>query len=244
MLKKENSQQTLPPKKTTEKIHYRPVWEQAYDVLRAQILDGRLVSGTSLNLRELAAQLEISVTPVRDALLRLTAEGLVEGSESRGLRVTLLTETDIAQTLDLRIVLEVYALEQSGPRLNKQDLRSLRNLIEDEADLMQEHDEQIGQRYTEVGRAFHHALVAAAANGPLLDLYERLHTFVVMERAQHGFRPDRIEQDHCEHIDLVAALQRHAYPEAIQLLKEHLERIRDYTLEVYHAQTSSEKTEE
>ena len=101
---------------STERIERRTIWEQAYAILRAQILDGRLATGTLLNLRDLADQLAVSVTPIRDAVLRLVAEGLIEDAGSHEFRVTQLSEEEIKQTLDLRILLEVYALEQSAPR--------------------------------------------------------------------------------------------------------------------------------
>jgi len=207
--------------------------EQAYEVLRAQILDGRLPPGTRLNLRDLAAQLGISVTPARDAALRLAAEGLVEGTDSRGLRITQLTEEDIAQTLELRELLEVHALTQAGPQLTETDLRHMEELVEAESNLVRAPTEEAWRRYTDVGKDFHHLLVVAARNRRLLDLYERLQAFVVMERAQHGFRGERIVEDHREHVALVAALRRGDHAEAIRLLKEHLEQVRTYTLALY-----------
>jgi DNA-binding GntR family transcriptional regulator len=65
-------------------IVHHPIWERAYEALRSQILSGQLAPGTRLNLRDVAEQLGISVTPARDAALRLAAEGLVEGRDSSG----------------------------------------------------------------------------------------------------------------------------------------------------------------
>lgn len=223
---------------STERIERRTIWEQAYAILRAQILDGRLAPGTLLNLRDLADQLAVSVTPIRDAVLRLVAEGLIEDAGSHEFRVTQLSEEEIKQTLDLRILLEVYALEQSAPRLTEDDFARLTTLLTTAEELLEQPDEgETGRRYMELGREFHQILVEAADNRPLLDLHERLHpqTFLVIERSFHGFPHDRSREDHLEHKKIFAALRRQAYAEAVQLLKEHLDHVRAYTLGGYHS---------
>lgn len=222
----------------TTRIDRRTIWEQAYAILRAQILDGQLAPGTPLNLRDLAEQLSVSVTPVRDAVLRLVADGLVDGHENRGLRVAQLLESEIEQTLDLRILLETYALEQGAPKLMESDFKQLETLLEAAEKLLQDVDKTSGQRYMELGREFHRYLIEAADNRPLLDLYERLHpqAYLMIERSHHGFPPDRNREDHLEHKKVLEALCRRDYSEAVQRLKEHLERVRVYTLEAYRLQ--------
>lgn len=215
-----------------ERIDRRTIWEQVYAILRAQILNGELAPGTLLNLRDLAERFSVSVTPVRDAVLRLVAEGLIEDYGNHEFRVTQLSHEEIAQTLDLRILLEVYALEQSAPKLTEADFEQLEALLQTAEELLEKSDGETGRRYTELGREFHHILVEAADNRPLLDLYERLHSqvFLVIERAFHGFPPDRNREDHLEHKHVFAALRRQDHAEAIQLLKEHLKHVRTYTL--------------
>ncbi len=222
-----------------DSIDHRPIWEQAYTILRKQILDGHLAPGTLLNLRELAAQLSISVTPVRDAVLRLIAEGFIENSSNRDLHVTQLSIIEVEQTLGLRILLETYALEQSAAKLTPDDFDKLAELLAAAEKVIQEPSEATGRNYAELGRTFHHLLVAAAGNKPLLDLYNRLHpqAFLVIERVLHGFQPDRNKEDHLEHIAVFEALRRHDYTEAVVLLKQHLEQVRSYALDVYQKQS-------
>jgi len=101
-------------------------------MLRARILDGRLPVGTRLNLRDLAAQLGVSVTQARDAALRLASKGLVETTEGRGLCVTQLTEEDIRDTLELRILLETHAVEHGGHRFTPDAVHRLEEILADE----------------------------------------------------------------------------------------------------------------
>jgi DNA-binding GntR family transcriptional regulator len=212
-------------------IEHRPVWEQAYEVLRAQILGGRLAPGTKLNLRDIATQLNISVTPVRDAALRLAAEGLVENAEARGLTVTQFTEADVLHTLDLRVLLETYAIERAGSTLSEQTIARLEDLLAQEDIAVRESDMR---QYAMVSQLLHSELVASAGDRVLLDLYERLHAYVVMERAQKEFQNNRIADDHQEHIDIVAALRSGARVEAGRLLREHLIHVKRMTVDRYH----------
>jgi DNA-binding GntR family transcriptional regulator len=217
-------------------IEHRSVWEQAYGVLRAQILDGRLAPGVKLNMRAIAAQLDISVTPVRDAALRLASEGLVENAEGRGLSVTQFTEADILHTLDLRTLLEVYAIEQSGPSLAKRIILQLEQLLAQEEEEVRDKPVPDMRRYALVSRQFHHEVVAAANDRVLLDLYERLHAYVVMERAQHGFVNTRLTDDHAEHIGILATLRRGDHANAAHLMREHLTQVKLQAVAGFHRQ--------
>jgi DNA-binding GntR family transcriptional regulator len=212
-------------------IEHRPVWEQAYGLLRAQILDGRLAPGARLNLRDIAAQLDISVTPVRDAALRLASEGLVENAEGRGLSVTQFTEADILHTLDLRALLEVYAIEKAGPNLSEQSIARIEELLAREDTIVRHQNGPDMRRYAEATRQFHREVIVATGDRVLLDLYERLHAYMVMERAQHGFVNGRLLEDHQEHIGIVAALRRGAHAEAARLMGEHLTHVKRATVD-------------
>jgi DNA-binding GntR family transcriptional regulator len=217
-------------------IEHRPVWEQAYGVLRAQILDGRLAPGAKLNMRGIAVQLDISVTPVRDAALRLASEGLVENVEGRGLTVTQFTEADILHTLDLRTLLEVHAIEEVGPSLAEQSIIRLEQLLVREEEEVRNKPLPDMRRYALVSRQFHHELVAAANDRVLLDLYERLHAYVVMERAQHGFVNTRLTDDHAEHIGILATLRRGDHANAAHLMREHLTQVKLQAIAGFHRQ--------
>jgi DNA-binding GntR family transcriptional regulator len=211
------------------------VWEQAYETLRAQILEGRLAPGARLNLRDVAAHLGVSVTPARDAALRLASEGLVETTGGRSLRVTQLTERDVVQTLALRTLLETYAVEQGGACLTEDAFRRLEELLALEGQVVADPAGPDWRRYADLSQQFHHTLVAAADNRLLLDLYERLHAYVVMERAQRGYYNERAVADHDEHVAIIAALRRGAVAVAVALLRDHLEQVRSHTLHAYRA---------
>ena len=98
--------------------------------LREAILEGELLPGDPLVLRDLASRMSVSVMPVRDALRRLVAEGLIEYSPHRGARVTPVSGADLEELYELRIAIETAAVRSAVPRLAEDDYRRLRAILE------------------------------------------------------------------------------------------------------------------
>jgi DNA-binding GntR family transcriptional regulator len=95
---------------------------QAYDALRRAIINGDLSPGQVVSQVQLAAQLNISRTPLREALRQLQSEGLLEGDFNRRLRVAPLSVDDLEQVAAMRIVLESLGVQASVPKLRAESL--------------------------------------------------------------------------------------------------------------------------
>src|SRR5215211_7447338 len=95
------------------------------DSLREEILRGSVAPGQPLRQEELADRFGVSRLPVRDALLRLEAQGLVEVFPNRGAFVVSLSAGEIAEIYDLRILLEGDAIERAVPRMSADDWRRI-----------------------------------------------------------------------------------------------------------------------
>jgi len=93
-------------------IDHTALSEKVYLILRTKILKRELEFGQQLLIDEIASQLGVSRTPVKDAVNRLALEGLVEKAPRRGTFVTTLTSRDVVELLDLRLLLELYAAEK------------------------------------------------------------------------------------------------------------------------------------
>lgn len=154
--------------------------EQAWQALRSAILEGRFQPGSPLRFQELQEFCGMSVSPVREALARLVAAGLVEGEHNRGYRVTMLSLADLDDLVRTRILVEGWALEQSI-RLGDEHwearmisaLHLLEHLPRVQDNTVRLHDERWEARHAE----FHSALLSACGSGILLDfcrsLYDR-----------------------------------------------------------------------
>lgn len=109
---------------------FRPLSEEAYDVLRAAILGGRLPAGARIVEADIARQMETSRSPIREAVRKLEHEGLVEYVPRRGTIVLGLSRADVADAYQLRAHLEAYGARLAATRATQAQLAGLLELIE------------------------------------------------------------------------------------------------------------------
>src|ERR1700742_5339554 len=100
---------------------HRTLAEKAFETLHQASMAGRLAPGLRLPIEDLAAAMHMSPMPIREALRRLDAAGLVENIPHRGARVTALTLADLAEVYDARIALETLAIRRAAEAFTAQD---------------------------------------------------------------------------------------------------------------------------
>lgn len=193
--------------------------------LRANILNGRLSPGLKLHLDDLKQSLGVSLSPLREGLSRLAAEGLVTGEDQRGFSVAPVSRRDFIEIIDLRTMLETKALRASieqGDDEWEARVVSTHHLLSklEERRWKQSHFDEWEDKH----RSFHDALIRAS-NSPLLLSFSQ--TLVDMN---HRYRriynlknpPNRdVAQEHRALAE--AALSRDA-DRACALLRDHIER--------------------
>jgi DNA-binding GntR family transcriptional regulator len=142
---------------------------RAYDHLKQAILDRAYPGGALLSEGEIAAEVGVSRTPVREALLRLETEGLVRLYPKRGALVLPVSPQEIADVLETRELVEIFTAGRAtiGPAL-VEELDALLTSMRDHA---QADD---AKEFARADRCFHRALVAAAGNEILTQLYDSL----------------------------------------------------------------------
>lgn len=133
----------------------------AYEAVRGAIMRGALAPGTRLTQSQLADQLSLSTTPVREALRRLAGDGLVQIDAHRGAIVRGLDKTELLEIYELRLLLEPLAIRKAVEQITESDLAEAETLWE----RMNDHSD-IGA-WSEVNREFH-AVFARACNSPNL----------------------------------------------------------------------------
>src|SRR3954470_22246335 len=140
----------------------------AYERIRALILTGDIPPGTRLGQVDLADRLGVSRTPVREALRRLDAEGLVDFQDNRGFRVAELAIEDVVRRLEVRLLLEPGIARLAAERATDADLHAL------EANVRREERARSAQAVHDASREFHLLVAAAAHNGELVATIEGL----------------------------------------------------------------------
>ena len=144
----------------------RTVSDQLASALRDQIVDGRIAPGQRLLQEEIAREFNVSITPVREAFVRLAALGLLSADARRGAQVVSPSWEDITECSAIRAALEPLAIEWAIPHMSDRDFEELRRLIE----RMQLTKEP--QAYVELNQAFHAGLYARSQSERLCGLIE------------------------------------------------------------------------
>ncbi|HET8601490.1 MAG TPA: GntR family transcriptional regulator [Segeticoccus sp.] len=211
-------------------LHRPPVQtkgEAAYAALREAILDGRLTPGSRLRLHQLADDLGMSLTPVREALGLLQTQGLVSHDPHRGARVASLSREGIEEIFQLRQVLEPLACEWAARRATDVQLADI-------SQVMRSFDEAVDEgRYDELpslNATLHHQIYAAAGSQYLLEFIERLWDRIPYQ-AMSLVREH--ERSTAEHRAIVAALVQRKATEAGQQMKAHITNATAGTLHRY-----------
>lgn len=203
--------------------------EQAYQELRSRIVSGELQGGARLLPNELANDLGISPTPVKEACMRLEAAGLAVSTTRRGMVVRRFTQGDLDELYSARILLEKGAVEYAFDKKNITDA-----LVKDLKESLDKHrlfargitldDLSTSLSYD---RKFHSTLVAAAGIGMVSEWHERVigqtHTVFVS-------LPGNYAQSVAEHEEILAALIARDEGQVLSTLDRHLRRSRDNTL--------------
>lgn len=184
--------------------------------LRHEIEIGAWAPDAPLRQEEIAARFGVSRQPVRQALHRLLAEGLLIRRPDRSLVVMTLNEQDASEITGIRVVLESEALRQSFDKLDKRALRAARRLAEDLA------DEEDPARMEELDVAFHEALYQGCENKRLKRLIDNLRRD---SRRVYRFQPRRSISRQCyvaDHAELLDACEQRDLPRALAALSKHL----------------------
>lgn len=189
--------------------------DRIYAALKHRILTCALRPGERLLEREVCASLQVSRTPLREALNRLALEGLVVTSPNRGCVVAPISVEDIRDLCELRQLVEVEAATLAAQRATASDVERLRSLAELR---YRPGDRRTYEDYLRANTAFHLAVVQCACNRRLESIVASL-----LDQLQ---RPLYLgldlgldaEQETQEHLDLVAAIARHD-PEAARRVR-------------------------
>src|ERR1700755_1180832 len=108
---------------------HRTLAEKAFETLHWAIITGRLRPGARLPIEKLAEVLDMSPMPIREAVRRLDAAGLVENIPHRGARVTELSVTDLSEVYEARLALEVLAIRRAAERFGDADEQAARHRL-------------------------------------------------------------------------------------------------------------------
>lgn len=213
----------------------RPLHEEVVDRLRDMIIEGEIGVGERLHEINLAETLQVSRTPLREALKLLANEGLVELLPGRGARVSALSPEGVAELFEVISGLERLAAELAAVRMSARDLDRLKRMHEKMAAHF-----QAGERheYFALNHEIHVAIVAAAKNDTLSAAHAGLMVQARRGRYTALASPERWSEAMSEHEALMDALTRRDAQLAGEILYRHDRRTGETTSEMLRATTA------
>ena len=199
-------------------MDYRTKEEQVADYLRERIISGVFPRGSRLKQADLAEQLGLSITPVREALKLLAAEGYISGDSYRGARVVPFDPSASAEILTLRLLLESQLVSAAVEKITSADLVALRGLADEFSAAFASNDRAVARG---VNYRFHRRLYDVA------DLPQTLH-FVQILWARYPFDvinglSNRGDEAIKEHEAILQALTSRDVSAAIFSMRKHIE---------------------
>lgn len=197
--------------------------QQAKALIHAQIVTGAVTPGQIYPVVHFSSQLGVSATPVREALLDLSNEGFVELVRNRGFRVVELSERDLDEIFELRLILEVHAIRKATGRLSDSDRASCLALAEDtETEAVK--GNLAGFLLSD--RELHLRMLAPAQNRRLLDQIARLRDQARLPGLQSLADAGTLAAAAEEHYGLINAVCSGSPDEAESRLRSHLQHTR------------------
>ena len=220
--------------KQTEKLGRMTIPVKISNQLRQLILSGEFAGGTPLKQEVLAVQFNVSMSALREALKTLESEGLVKFYPNRGAVVTELSAEEAQEIFEIRILLELGALEFSIPQLTTEALEKAEQVL----DALEKEEES--NRWSELNCLFHEYLYEASGKTKLLDMIRVLHNNVERYMRLYLEGMHYQNQSQKEHRDLLEACQQKDIKKAKKILKLHMESA-SKTLKKYLRDSEKEK---
>jgi DNA-binding GntR family transcriptional regulator len=194
--------------------------DAVYDALKASILEGALGAGARLREEEIAERLGVSRTPVREALRRLAAEGLLAAGPNRGLAVARLDQQQIAELHAVREVLDGMAARLAAQHASDGELRLLADLLQRFRAEVEGGCDPLALR--RLNARFHQAIHRAARNRYLLGALESLNDTLALAGATLYTVQGRPATALTDHARIVEALSRRDPAAAEEAAREHV----------------------
>ena len=211
-------------------IDRRDLSDRVYQALRHDILSGKFAPGQKLQLEEFAQYFRVSITPVRDALRLLAADGLVELLPRRGAFVTQSSVRSVEEVYQVREIIECAAVDfviQKGCSA----LDELQSLIDRIAatNVGETHSDYLA--YIQLDHKFHQFIVDCAGNRHLSEVFSNLRSHTMVMHALYSAPDQRATGTLHDHENILAALRAGDADKARSTIREHLRNARAEVLQ-------------
>ncbi len=208
--------------------NYKPLRDVVFENIRSAIMEGTLKPGERLMEIQLAEQLGVSRTPVREAIRKLELEGLVIMLPRKGAYVASISKKDLVDILEVRIGLEGLAAYYSAERITEEGLKKIEKISEELKEYVCKNDiENILKKDEE----FHNCIFESTGNARLksmmFSVWETVYRFRLKYMSDYNSAVNIVE----EHNKIIEALKKGNADLAEKLAKEHIEKAEQFMIE-------------
>ena len=205
---------------------------QIYQILKKEICDGNFPPGQWLQEKELAEKLNVSRSPVREALKQLVDEGLAIEYPNKGVFVKEFTVKDIEEIYEVRILLESYAIKNSVKTITTSNIRELMEILHK---LTKEYEKSDLASYIETDTQLHQYIITLGGNSIVSDIYKRIYSQSQQFRIYSLTTKRRFDDSVIEHKQVVENICSGNWKEADRVNKIHLTLAREEIIEHFEA---------
>lgn len=211
---------------------------QAYTAIKKRILERRFAPGERLSEARLVQELGLGRSPIRTALAQLKNDGWIAVSPQSGTYIRSLSEKEIKDVVDLRLLLETYVTQFAAVNISEDNLRKLRRAFQmlcpsGVADVNEEYFDE----FNEFDLLFHLTIYRAAGNTLITDILLNLLDKVQWLKTTSGTSPDRIKSGFMELEHILKALEARDPKTAAALMREHIGNAASFAAEVRSRQS-------
>ena len=207
--------------------NHKPLREMVYEELKMQILKGSIIPGTRMMEVELAEEMGVSRTPIREAIRKLEKEGLVTIEPRRGAYASMISTEDMVEILEVRQDLEGLAAYFAADRMTKEQMEELREVSNSYNEAVKQGNMEAMIRHD---TRFHHIIVESCRNKILVQMIEQLQELVLRFRYIYYDNFRRAENMPEEHEAIVAAISEGNADKARAAADIHIERLKELVI--------------
>lgn len=207
---------------------YKPLRELVLDAIREAIINGNLKPRERLMEIQLAEELGVSRTPIREALRKLELEGFIVMIPRKGAYVADISFKDIADVYEIRAALEGLAAALAAERITDEELEEMERYLVGKAEAIANNDME---RLVEVDTKFHDLIYQASRNERLSTIINNLREQIQRCRVTSLSVPGRMKESLLEHRTIVEAIQSRDAQLARQVAQDHIENAENIMME-------------
>ncbi|MDD3434868.1 MAG: GntR family transcriptional regulator [Candidatus Pacebacteria bacterium] len=202
--------------------------DQLYKDLKDRILRNDLKLGSKISIDEIATQYGVSHTPVREALNKLSQDGIVIGTPNKVHRIFDFSKKELVEVMEIRKIYECYSIEKAIKNIKREKFENILNQV---LELKNFRGKDISQSFYITDIELHKTIIEGSKNSKLIEFYNQIY-FIIQTVI---FRIDNVEEDInefvSEHINIISLILKKDNIEAKNMLEKHLEHSTKYYIE-------------